>query len=40
MGQQIFWAYCVADEAYFEAPGRMDDGATRFAIADRAAPDG
>ncbi|RZS44306.1 protein kinase-like protein [Herbihabitans rhizosphaerae] len=35
---QMLSLYCVADESFFDRPDRMDDGATRFAVADRPAP--
>src|SRR6266545_5763343 len=40
MDEQIYWAYCVADDAFFDAPGRIPDADTRFALADRPAPRG
>src|SRR4051812_30778015 len=32
--------HCVADETYFDTPDRIQDDATRYAPADRAAPEG
>lgn len=40
MDEQIYWAYCVADETFFDAPDRMSDTDNRFVLADRPAPSG
>jgi predicted Ser/Thr protein kinase len=40
MEQQGEWIYCVADETYFDTPDRIQDDATRYAPADRPAPEG
>jgi hypothetical protein len=40
MAQPIDWIHCVADAVFFDSPDRIQDDATRFAVADRPVPDG
>lgn len=40
MDEQTYWAYCVADDVFFEAPARIPDAESRFAHVDRPAPIG
>ncbi|MDX8054483.1 class III lanthionine synthetase LanKC [Lentzea sp. BCCO 10_0798] len=40
MDEQGYWAYCLADDSFFETPDRIADEGNRFAVANRAAPEG
>ncbi len=40
MEEQSYWAYCLADDSFFDTPDRIDDSGTRFTAASRPAPEG
>ncbi|MFI5682401.1 class III lanthionine synthetase LanKC [Streptomyces sp. NPDC051636] len=40
MDEQSYWAYCLADDTFFETPDRIDDAGNRFVLADRPVPGG